>query len=57
VLESFDALELRPLHPLAHRTLAHAQSAGYVPLLPTLLLELPCTQPPTFAPIGRILAR
>ena len=43
VLESLDAFLLGPFHPLAHRTLAHAQSAGYVPLLPALLLELPGT--------------
>src|SRR3712207_3323394 len=57
VLESLDALLLRPFHPLAHRTLAYAQNAGYVPLLPALLLELPRTQPSTFAPIGCFLAR
>ena len=43
MLESLYAFLLGPFHPLAHRTLAYAQSSGYVPLLPALLLELPGT--------------
>ena len=52
MLESLDTLLLGPLHPLAYRTLAYAQSASYVPLLPAPLLELPRTKPSAFTLIG-----
>ena len=43
MLESLHAFLLGPFDPLAERTLAHTQSAGYILLLAALLLELPGT--------------
>ena len=50
--ESFYSAFAYPLHPLAHRSFGNAQSPGYLPLVPTLLLEFPGPETATFSPIG-----
>jgi hypothetical protein len=43
-----------PLHPLAYRTFADAQSPSYLPLVPTPLLEFPGSEVTTLSPISSL---
>src|SRR5215208_1527059 len=55
--QALDALFTPPLHPLAYGSLAHAQSLGYLLLVPPLSFEFPGPKTPSFTPVASLFRK